>query len=377
MVARRQVHRLRLGSIGPRRSLDLRSRRHEPEEDHRPRQRKGRARLDAGFEGAALHGRRQEALQLHRRRRQDERRLVERPRAHRIGVGLSRQQVGRVLQTGPHAPLASSTSSRSPAARNATSRTTACCTPRTTRSGPPTAATSSSRRSRAPATASPRRAASRRRWRCGRSSLRDQDRDPMNRDIDNEAQGLAAEAAARQNRRGRGGAATAGRSAHRLERPAAPRAAAHGAGHDDRRPHPGAGRALGRADRVDAAAPAAGAAPARGPTRRRGCTSSTSRAASSRACPRRRRRAGGGGGGRGAAGGGGFGGSSMVFARDGRTLYFRSGTRPLRRGAPATRQARGAAQDAAGGGWRAAAVAAALRRRDVRRRRRQARRRAR
>ena len=30
-------------------------------------------------------------------------------------------------------------------------------------------------------------------------SLRDQDRDPMNRDIDNEAQGLAAEAAARQN----------------------------------------------------------------------------------------------------------------------------------------------------------------------------------
>src|SRR5262245_22194895 len=35
-------------------------------------------------------------------------------------------------------------------------------------------------------------------------SLRDQDRDPMNRDIDNEAQGLAAEAAARQNA-GRGG----------------------------------------------------------------------------------------------------------------------------------------------------------------------------
>src|SRR6266540_3956794 len=36
-------------------------------------------------------------------------------------------------------------------------------------------------------------------------SLRDQERDPMNRDIDNEAQGLAAEAAARQNA-GRGGA---------------------------------------------------------------------------------------------------------------------------------------------------------------------------
>ena len=40
-------------------------------------------------------------------------------------------------------------------------------------------------------------------------SLRDQDRDPSNRDIDNEAQGLAAEAAARQNA-GRGGARCAG-----------------------------------------------------------------------------------------------------------------------------------------------------------------------
>ena len=36
-------------------------------------------------------------------------------------------------------------------------------------------------------------------------SLRDQDRDPSNRDIDNEAQGLAAEAAARQTA-GRGAA---------------------------------------------------------------------------------------------------------------------------------------------------------------------------
>src|SRR6185295_15348349 len=39
-------------------------------------------------------------------------------------------------------------------------------------------------------------------------SLRDQERDPMNRDIDNEAQGLAAEAAARQaSGRGQPGAA--------------------------------------------------------------------------------------------------------------------------------------------------------------------------
>src|SRR5438105_8469576 len=39
-------------------------------------------------------------------------------------------------------------------------------------------------------------------------SPQERDRDPMNRDIDNEAQGLAAEAAARQNA-GRGGAAGA------------------------------------------------------------------------------------------------------------------------------------------------------------------------
>ena len=45
-------------------------------------------------------------------------------------------------------------------------------------------------------------------------SLRDQDRDPMNRDIDNEAQGLAAEAAARQNA-GRGGGAGGARRARR------------------------------------------------------------------------------------------------------------------------------------------------------------------
>ena len=41
----------------------------EPDENHRPRQRKGSARLDAGFEGPAVHGRRQKALQLRRRRR--------------------------------------------------------------------------------------------------------------------------------------------------------------------------------------------------------------------------------------------------------------------------------------------------------------------
>ena len=281
VVGRRQVHRVRLRSIRPRRSLDQRSGGQEPEEDHRSRQREGRARLDAGLEGAALHGRRQEALQLHRRRRQDGGRRVERRRPHRLGRGLARQQVGRVLEAGPHAALARLHRADRAAARSGTSRTTACSTPRPTPSGPPTAATSSSRRPKAPATASRRRAASTTTMALWALSLRDQDRDPMNRDIDNEAQGLAAEAAARQNtgRGGGAGDAAAGRGAHRLERPRAPRAAAHRAGHGDRRPHAGAGGPLGRADGVDRRR-------RRRPRRRRrrrrrrACTSSTSRAAS-------------------------------------------------------------------------------------------------
>ena len=63
-------------------------------------------------------------------------------------------------------------------------------------------------------------------------ALRDRDRDPGNRDIDNEAQGLAAQAEARreQCRRQRGA-----RSAHRLERAAASREAASTVpGNDDR-----------------------------------------------------------------------------------------------------------------------------------------------
>ncbi len=84
-------------------------------------------------------------------------------------------------------------------------------------------------------------------------SLRDQDRDPTNRDIDNEAQGLAAEAAARQNT-GRGGGGRRSRAdargSHRLERPGAPCAAALGPRNGDRRAHRVARRTLGRADRV-------------------------------------------------------------------------------------------------------------------------------
>ena len=158
-------------------------------------------------------------------------------------------------------------------------------------------------------------------------SLRDQDRDPMNRDIDNEAQGLAAEAAARQNAgRGGGGARAGAGGAHRLERPRAPRAPADRAGHGDRRTHAGAGGHVGRADGVDRRRPAAAAAPR--PTdaggnvhhqrRERPADARAAGAAERRGGswrPRRRRRR-----------------SvrrrpGMVFARDGRTLYFRSGER--------------------------------------------------
>jgi tricorn protease len=149
-------------------------------------------------------------------------------------------------------------------------------------------------------------------------SLRDQDRDPMNRDIDNETQGLAAEAAARQNagRGGAGGAAPAvdvridwnglARRARKLTVPGttiggvtpAPEGhsvalTAANAGGGGRGGDGDGGAAMwivnvenGQLTRVPAAPPEAG------------------------------RGAGGGGGGFGAA---------MVFAHDGRTLYFRSG----------------------------------------------------
>ena len=67
--------------------------------------------------------------------------------------------------------------------------------------------------------------------------LRDQERDPTDRDIDNEAEALAAEAAARQaggGGRGGGGGDCAACGADRLEQHRASRAAAERAGHDAR-----------------------------------------------------------------------------------------------------------------------------------------------
>ena len=87
-------------------------------------------------------------------------------------------------------------------------------------------------------------------------SLRDQERDPMNRDIDNEAQGAGGRSGRAPGERswpaGRRLAAprAAGRP-DRLERPRASRAAPHGAGHDARRLTPAPGRARRRVDRLD------------------------------------------------------------------------------------------------------------------------------
>ena len=74
VVAGRQVHRVRLGQVRPRRDLDDGSGRQDAEADHQSRQREGRDAVDAGLEGAALHRRRQEALQLFGRGRRRRRR---------------------------------------------------------------------------------------------------------------------------------------------------------------------------------------------------------------------------------------------------------------------------------------------------------------
>ena len=126
MVGRRQVHRLPVGSIGPRRNLDLRSRGPHAEEDHRPRQREGRADLDAGLEVAALYRRPASAstttasptarptVVTSQRYRADRIRRRSRPTA---SGSRSRSRTARCART--------STSRRLAAAKSATSRTTA------------------------------------------------------------------------------------------------------------------------------------------------------------------------------------------------------------------------------------------------------------
>jgi tricorn protease len=162
------------------------------------------------------------------------------------------------------------------------------------------------------------------------TSLIDQDRDPMNRDIDTEAQGLAAEAAARQNA-GRGGAGNQpppdvkidfsglARRARRLTVPGTtlagltPAPEGHSIALTVGTGGIGGGRGAGAA-----AAPEAGMYI---------INVESGQLTRVPPPPQQTAAAGGGGGrGRGGAGPGGFGGGNMVFARDGRTLFYRSGT---------------------------------------------------
>ena len=197
VVARRQVRRLHVRQVRPRRDLDQRSRGPQPEEDHRSRQREGRDRLDARLEGAALHGGRQEALQLRRRRRQDD--AVTSSDVNRIGsvavspdskwVAFAKQD--RTLRSHVYiAPIGGGEErhvsddgllyAESNAVWTADGRYLVFTSAEGFSNGIATQGGISTTMAL---------------WAL---SLRDQERDPMNRDIDNEAQGLAAEAAARQ-----------------------------------------------------------------------------------------------------------------------------------------------------------------------------------
>jgi tricorn protease len=151
--------------------------------------------------------------------------------------------------------------------------------------------------------------------------LRDQERDPLNRDIDSEAQALAAAAAGR----GAGAAAAAadvridwnnlGRRARVVTVP--------GDTIGGLTPAPtGSSLALTISQSGGAGRGAAGAATTAGTYILNIDTGTLTRV------PPAAETAGaaGRGGGRGGGGGGGAAGGGMVFARDGRTLYFRSGT---------------------------------------------------
>jgi tricorn protease len=188
------------------------------------------------------------------------------------------------------------------------------------------------------------------------TSLQDQDRDPMNRDIDNEAQGLAAEAAARQNT-GRGAGAAPqpvevkidwSGLARRARRLTVPGTAISGL-----TPAP-EGHAVALNVSTGGIGGGRGAAPVNDPSA--GIYIIDVESGQLTRIPPAPQTAGAGGGrGRGGAAGGGFGGaSSMVFARDGRTLYFRSGNGLFAAAVP--QNTAGAATGGGGRGGRGAAA---------------------
>jgi len=187
------------------------------------------------------------------------------------------------------------------------------------------------------------------------TALRDRDRDPMDRDIDNEAQGLAAEAAARQNT-GRGGGAGAppvdvkidwSGLARRARRLTVPGTAIGGL-----TPAP-EGHSVALTVSTAAVGGGRGAAAAADPNAGTYILNVESgQLTRVPPAPPQTAAAGTGGRGRGAAAGGVFGGGgNMAFARDGHTLYFRSGSGLYAAALPNQNAANaGGTQVASGGG---------------------------
>jgi tricorn protease len=182
-------------------------------------------------------------------------------------------------------------------------------------------------------------------------SLRDQDRDPTNRDIDNEAQGLAAEAAARQNT-GRGSAAPTQIPEVRIDWNGLARRA---------RQLSVPGTAIGgltpspEGHSIALTASTAGIGGGRGgaPDGNAGLYIIDVESGQLTRVPPAPENAGAGagrGGRGGGAGGPGAGSNNMAFARDGRTLYFRSGTGLFAAPINLAVTGGGAAQAGAGGG---------------------------
>jgi tricorn protease len=186
-------------------------------------------------------------------------------------------------------------------------------------------------------------------------SLRDQERDPANRDIDNEAQGVAAEAAARQTGRG-GGPGPAAVPEVRIDWGGMPRRA---------RQLTVPGTTIGgltpahEGNSIALTVSSAGAGGGRGGGGGADPSSGmyiinveSGQLTRVPPAPETPAAAAGRGGGRGGGAGGFGGGSNMAFARDGRTLYFRSGTGLFAAPINLTAGAQGGAVGGRGGGGR-------------------------
>jgi tricorn protease len=183
-------------------------------------------------------------------------------------------------------------------------------------------------------------------------SLRDQDRDPTNRDIDNEAQGVAAEAAARQNT-GRGNASgTPAPVEVRIDWSGLARRARQitvpGTIVSGLTPAP-EGHAVAVTISTGGLGGGRGAGAAQTDTTGGMYIINVESDQQTRVPPAPPSTPAAGGRGRGGAGGAFGGGSNMVFARDGRTLYFRSGSGLYAATLPATVTAGSNAPEGRGG----------------------------